>query len=90
VIRRRGNTYLSPAARESSRTPFGHPEAFIEAFANIYLAAAAAIADQVEGRPLPPDLDFPTIDDGVIGMAFIETVVKSARLGAKWVKFPKV
>ena len=89
-IRRRGNTYLSPAARANTRTPFGHPEAFIEAFANVYLAAAVAIAAEVEGRPLPADLDFPTIDDGVIGMAFIETAVKSARLGAKWVKFPVV
>jgi predicted dehydrogenase len=89
-IRRRGNTYLSPAARANTRTPFGHPEAFIEAFANVYLAAAAAIAAEVEGRRLPRDLDFPTIDDGVIGMAFIETAVKSARLGAKWVKFPRV
>jgi predicted dehydrogenase len=90
VIRRRGNTYLSRAARASSRTPFGHQEAFIEAFANVYLAAAAAIADEVAGRRLRPDHDFPTIDDGVIGMAFVETVVKSARLGAKWVKFPRV
>ncbi len=89
-IRRRGNTYLSPAARANTRTPFGHPEAFIEAFANVYLGAAAAIAAEVEGRPLPPALDFPTIDDGVIGMAFIETAVKSARRGAKWVKFPDV
>jgi predicted dehydrogenase len=89
-IRRRGNTYLSPAARANTRTPFGHPEAFIEAFANVYQAATAAIAAEVEGRPLPADLDFPTIDDGVIGMAFIETAVKSARLGAKWVKFPAV
>ena len=89
-IRRRGNTYLSPAARANTRTPFGHPEAFIEAFANVYQAAAAAIAAEVEGRPLPADLDFPTIEDGVIGMAFIETAVKSARLGAKWVKFPPV
>jgi predicted dehydrogenase len=89
-IRRRGNTYLSPAARANTRTPFGHPEAFIEAFANVYLAAAAAIAAEVGGRPLPADLDFPTIDDGVVGMAFIETVVKSARLGARWVRFPPV
>jgi predicted dehydrogenase len=90
VIRRRGNTYLSSAARASSRTPFGHQEAFIEAFANVYLAAAAAIADEVTGRPLRSDYDFPTIDDGVIGMAFIATVVKSAKLGAEWVKFPPV
>ena len=89
-IRRRGNAYLSSAARSSSRTPFGHQEAFIEAFANVYLAAAAAITDEVMGRRGRPDHDFPTINDGVIGMAFIDTVVKSARLGAKWVKFPKV
>ena len=89
-LRRRGNTYLSPAARANTRTPFGHPEAFIEAFANVYLAAAAAIAAEVGGRPLPAELDFPTIDDGVVGMAFIETVVKSARLGARWVRFPPV
>ncbi len=90
VIRRRGNTYLSAAAQGASRTPFGHPEAFIEAFANIYLAAADAIADAVAGRRPRPEYDFPTIDDGVIGMAFIETVVASARRGAKWVKFPAV
>jgi predicted dehydrogenase len=87
---RRGNSYLSPVAQANSRTPFGHQEAFIEAFANVYLAAAAAIADEVSGRKLKQNYDFPTIDDGVIGMAFIETVVKSARRGAKWVKFPKV
>jgi len=89
-IRRRGNTYLSPAARANSRTPFGHPEAFIEAFANVYLAAAAAIADEVSGRRRRSDYDFPTIDDGVIGMAFIETAVKSSRRGARWVKFPRL
>jgi hypothetical protein len=42
------------------------------------------------GKPLPKDLDYPTIDDGVYGMAFIETVVKSSKRGAKWLKFPKV
>ncbi len=89
-IRRRGNPYLSPAARAASRTPFGHPEAFIEAFANIYLAAADAIAGEVAGRRPRTDGDFPTIDDGVIGMAFVETAVRSARLGARWLKFPKV
>lgn len=86
---RRGNNYLSPIAQQNSRTPFGHQEAFIEAFANVYRAAATAIADQVAGRKPPKGgYDFPTIDDGVEGMAFIETVVKSAQRGAKWVKFP--
>jgi predicted dehydrogenase len=90
VIRRRGNTYLSPAARANSRTPFGHPEAFIEAFANVYLAAAAAIADEVAGLRPRRDYDFPTIDDGVIGMAFVDAAVRSSRRGGRWVKLPKV
>ncbi|MBL9208644.1 MAG: Gfo/Idh/MocA family oxidoreductase [Opitutaceae bacterium] len=87
---RRGNSYLSAIAQKYSRTPFGHPEAFIEAFANVYLAAGEAIADEVSGRKLKKTYDFPTIDDGVAGMAFIETAVKSAKRGAKWVKFPAV
>ena len=90
IILRRGNSYLSPIAQKYSRTPFGHPEAFIEAFANVYLAAAEAITDHINGRKPKKSYDFPTIDDGVEGMAFIETAVKSARKGARWVKFPKV
>ena len=46
---RRGNDYLGAAAQENSRTPFAHPEGFIEAFANVYLAAAKAISDQIDG-----------------------------------------
>lgn len=90
-IWRRGNSYVSKAASAVTRTPFGHPEAFIEAFANIYLAAAEAIAAEVSGKKPPKNgCDFPTIDDGVTGMAFIETAVKSSKKGARWVKFPKV
>lgn len=90
VIHRRGNSYLSAVAQASSRTPFGHPEAFIEAFANVYLGAGEAIADEVSGRKNKKSYDFPTVDDGVAGMAFIETVVKSAKSGSKWTKFPKI
>jgi len=86
---RRGNGYLSPNVGRFTRIPAGHPEGYLEAFANIYLEAFRAIAAEVEGKRQPKDLDFPTIDDGVEGMAFIETVVKSSRLGAKWLKFPK-
>ncbi|MFA5263424.1 MAG: Gfo/Idh/MocA family oxidoreductase [Opitutaceae bacterium] len=86
---RRGNSYLSAIAQKNSRTPFGHQEAFIEAFANVYMAAAEAIADEVSGMKSKTPYDFPTIDDGVTGMAFIETVVKSSKHGAKWVKMPK-
>ena len=88
-VLRRGNDYLSKAAKDASRIPFGHPEAFIEAFANVYLEAARAIRDAIDGKK-PKDYDFPTIDDGVYGLAFIETAVKSAATSTKWTKFPKV
>ncbi|WP_404421026.1 Gfo/Idh/MocA family protein [Nibricoccus sp. IMCC34717] len=87
---RRGNDYVSAETKRFTRTPFGHPEGYIEAFANIYVEAARAIADRVDGKRSKQAYDFPTIVDGVRGMAFIETVVKSSRAGAKWVKFPAV
>jgi len=85
----RGNGYLGAAAKACTRIPAGHPEGYLEAFGNIYREAFRAIAAEVKGLPQPADLDFPTIDDGVAGMVFIETVVKSSALGAKWLKFPK-
>lgn len=89
-ILRRGNDYLSAVAQANTRTPFAHPEGFIEAFANIYLAAAEAIHDEAAGKyPRKKGYDFPTVDDGVAGMAFIETTVKSAKGKAKWVKMLK-
>ncbi|MBT8400200.1 MAG: Gfo/Idh/MocA family oxidoreductase [Rhodothermia bacterium] len=88
-VYRRGNDYLGDAAKANTRTPFAHPEGFIEAFANVYLAAARAIADRVDGNAPPEDgYDFPTVDDGVAGMAFIETAVKSSKSKEKWIKFP--
>ena len=84
-ILRRGNGYVSDVAKKFTRLPFGHPEAFIEAFANIYLEAVAAIRASIEGKR--GTFDFPTIDDGVTGMAFIETAVKSAKSNAKWTRF---
>jgi predicted dehydrogenase len=86
-VYRRGNGYLSETAKRFTRLPPGHPEAFIEAFANIYLETARAIEAEVEGRPVPPDVDFPNVDDGVLGMAFIDAAVKSANAGAIWIKF---
>ncbi|HEY6675734.1 MAG TPA: Gfo/Idh/MocA family oxidoreductase [Terrimicrobium sp.] len=85
---RRGNGYLSDAAKRFTRLPAGHPEAFIEAFANIYLEASRAIEAEVAGQPLPQDLDFPNVDDGVEGMAFIAAAVQSAKAAAVWTKFP--
>ena len=88
-IWRRGNAYVSPRAARFTRIPSGHPEGYLEAFANIYQEAMRAIAAEVAGRRPPAELDYPTIDDGVEGMVFIEAVVRSARRGARWVKFPK-
>jgi predicted dehydrogenase len=87
---RRGNGYICDQGKKFTRIPAGHPEGYLEAFANIYLEAFRAIETELEGKPLPKDLDYPTIEDGVYGMAFIETVVKSSKRGAQWVKFPKI
>jgi len=83
---RRGNGYDGDEAKRFTRIPAGHPEGYLEAFGNIYAEAFRGIAAEVAGRRVPRNLDFPTIDDGVEGMAFIEAVVRSSRLGARWVK----
>lgn len=84
-IWRRGNSYNGPEAAKYTRLPFGHPEAFIEAFANIYLAASEAICDYLAGTyPRAEGYDFPTVDDGVEGMAFIEAAVASSKANAAW------
>ncbi len=90
-VYRRGNDYLGEAAKANSRTPFAHPEGFIEAFANVYLAAAQAISDQIDGVTAPAEgYDFPDATDGIAGLAFIETSVKSSASDQKWLKFPEL
>jgi len=90
-VYRRGNSYVTGAAAEHTRIPFGHPEGFIEAFANVYNCASVAIRDEIAGKyPRKSGYDFPDIRDGMIGMAFIETVVKSSNSEEKWVKFPSI
>ena len=84
-IHRRGNSYNGKTCATNTRLPFGHPEAFIEAFANVYLAAAAAIADEVQGKfPRAEGYDFPTVQDGVEGMAFIKAAVDSSNNNSAW------
>ena len=90
-VYRRGNGYITGVAAEHTRIPFGHPEGFIEAFANVYNCASVAIKDEIAGKfPRKSGYDFPDIRDGIIGMAFIETVVKSSKSKEKWVKFPSI
>lgn len=84
-ILRRGNAYVGEAAQGATRIPAGHPEGYLEAFANLYREAFRAIAAEVAGEPPPDHPDLPGIDDGVAGMAFIEAAVASARQGAAWV-----
>ncbi len=84
-VRKPNNPYLSDAAKNASRIPAGHPEAFLEAFANVYRGAAAAMRARKEGGAVPHDaLDFPTVYDGARGVHFIEKTVESARSDAKW------
>lgn len=83
---RRGNDYLGSAAKDFTRIPSGHPEGFLEAFANIYREVTRAIRDDLAGQR-KAEYDFATADDGVEGMAFLETAVRSARNEAKWTPF---
>jgi predicted dehydrogenase len=86
-IHRRGNSYNGTECAKATRLPFGHPEAFIEAFANIYQSAAAAIWDERNGQYAADNrYDFPTVQDGVAGMAFIEAAVASSQKNSAWVK----
>ncbi|MCY4159061.1 MAG: gfo/Idh/MocA family oxidoreductase, partial [Bacteroidetes bacterium] len=82
---KRGNEYLSAAAQRNTRLPSGHPEAFLEAFANIYLNAGRTIAACQAGEtPNSNDLDFPSVQDGAVGVHFILTALKSGKV-RKWV-----
>ncbi len=90
-IYRAGNNYtniLSTFATKNCRTPGGHPEGYLEAFANIYKNFAHTLMAKIEGKePTKEMLDFPGIEDGVRGMAFIENVVASGNSKEKWVDF---
>ena len=90
VIRTSGG-YLSEKSLSNTRLPMGHPEGFIEAFANIYRNYFKAVIAHMEGTKIPDeDLDFPNVKDGVRGMAFIQTVVESSKTDSKWTPFKKL
>jgi len=78
---------MSPAAKAHIRLPAGHPEGFFEAFANIYRNFAYAVKAHMNGEQLDPVYDFPSAQDGVRGLAFIETVLASNKSAEKWTKF---
>lgn len=84
-IYRTGNDYVCEAAAYNSRTPFGHPEGYLEAFANIYRNFADHIRAFQKGEDAPAEVtDYPKIDDGIRGMKFIDAVVASSQANAAW------
>ena len=74
-----------PEARRVCRVPGGHPEGYLEAFANIYAEAAQAIRARQAGLPVPDGVIYPTLSDGLAGMRFVAACVTSARRNAGWV-----
>jgi predicted dehydrogenase len=90
VLRAGGNygAHLSSTAIHSCRTPGGHPEGYLEAFANIYRNFALTIGCKIDGTtPTAEMLDFPGIEDGLRGMAFIDNVVASSQSDQKWTPY---
>ena len=88
-VLRVGTSLNSSIAQHNTRTPGGHPEGYLEAFANIYRNFAMTVMAKTDGRePDAEMLDFPSVEDGIRGMQFIDTVVKAGYDDKmKWVKF---
>ena len=87
-IVRVGTGYLSDIATKNTRTPAGHPEGYIEAFANIYMEFVRAARDRQNGEAKPvKEYDFPNVSDGVRGMAFVTNMIKSSKSETKWTEF---
>ncbi|WP_245748524.1 Gfo/Idh/MocA family protein [Neolewinella agarilytica] len=84
---RTGVGALSDAANAHTRVPAGHPEGYLEGFANIYRNFASCVRARLEGTtPDPLHTDFPTVEDGLRGMIFVEKVVENSKGTEKWTK----
>ncbi|RYY37552.1 MAG: Gfo/Idh/MocA family oxidoreductase [Sphingobacteriaceae bacterium] len=87
-IWRTGGGYTSGYVTTNMRAPAGHPEGYLEAFANLYKNFALTVKAQLEGTEATPEmLDFPGVEDGVRGMAFVENVIASGKSDTKWTDF---
>ena len=85
-IHRTGTTYVSNSASHNTRTPAGHPEGYLEAFANLYRNFVLTLKAKMNGeKPKQEWLDFPGVDEGVRGMLFIDKVIESGRSDKKWI-----
>jgi predicted dehydrogenase len=81
----RAGAGAGPAAGRASRVPPGHPEGYLEGFATIYAEAARAIRAHQAGVAPDPAVIFPTVDDGVAGVAFVDACVRSSRRNGAWI-----
>jgi predicted dehydrogenase len=87
-IYRAGQGYLSEVALHNCRTPAGHPEGYIEAFANLYRNFALTLQARLKGETPDTDLlEYPDVEDGVRGMAFIDNIIASGKSEQKWTTF---
>ncbi|MGR3662682.1 MAG: Gfo/Idh/MocA family protein [Paracoccaceae bacterium] len=82
----RGGVGTGEAAARMTRVPAGHPEGYLEGFANIYTEAAIAIKAVQAGMPIPSEVIFPTIEDGLDGVQFVDACVRSSKRNGAWVK----
>jgi predicted dehydrogenase len=82
----RGGAGSGSDAGRVTRVPSGHPEGYLEGFANIYAEVARAIRAARDGKKPDKDVMYPTVEDGLKGMEFVEAAVKSSAKGGKWVK----
>ena len=82
----RGGAGALPEGARVARVPSGHPEGYLEGFANIYTEAARAIVAARTGKAADPEVTFPTVQDGLDGMKFIDAAVRSSQAGNVWTK----
>jgi hypothetical protein len=86
-VYRTGQGYMGDTAKANTRTPAGHPEGYLEAFANIYRNFSKVVQARLSGKKADPVYhDFPTVADGVRGMKFIDAVIASGQNNAAWTK----
>ena len=81
----RGGLQLSDAAAKMTRIPPGHPEGYLEGFSNLYSEIADTIIARRQGKLPDGEVMFPDLKDGILGMRFIESVLKSNEMGSVWV-----
>ena len=82
----RGGPETGDAAARMTRIPAGHPEGYLEGFANIYTEAATAIRAAEAGEPVAQDVVYPTVQDGMLGVSFVDACVRSSNRNGAWVK----